>query len=234
MKKNFKYFGITWIVGFVLFNAITFLIPNEMFGVTRFDKGVFWVAYSLITLSFLAEILTAYKFIKDDGAEKMFLNVPLLRTGYMAVVASVFVGIVFMIFPVLPAWIGAIVSLVVAGCFVIACVKAIVLSEAISQKEQQIKTNTSFIKDAVIESANLIASATTEEIRIECQKIHDAFRFSDYVSKSSLKEVETEISNYLSKMNLAVRNGNITEVKFTSKKLLILIKERNMRCKASK
>ena len=234
MKKNFKYFGITWIVGFVLFNAITFLIPNEVFGVTRFDKGVFWVAYSLITLSFLAEIATAYKFIKDDGAEKMFLNIPLLRTGYMAVVVSVIVGIVFMIFPVLPAWIGAIVSLLVAGYFVIACVKAIVLSEDVYQKEQQIKTNTSFIKDAVIESANLIARATTEEIRIECQKIYDAFRFSDHVSKSSLKDIETEISNYLSEMKLAVENETIDEVKFTSKKLLILIKERNMRCKASK
>ena len=234
MKKNFKYFGITWIVGFIIFNAITFLIPNEVFGVTRFDKGVFWIAYALITLSFIAQLITAYKFIKDDSNEKMFLNIPLLRTGYAAIIVSIIVGMVFMIFPVLPAWIGAIVSLLITGYFVIACVKAIVLSEAISQKEQQIKTNTSFIKDAVIESANLIASATTEEIRIECQKIYDAFRFSDYVSKVSLKEVEDEISNYLSKMKLAVGNANITEVKFTSKKLLILIKERNIRCKASK
>ena len=67
MKKNFKYFGITWIVGFILFNAITFLIPNEVFGVTRFDKGVFWIAYALITLSFIAQLMTAYKFIKDLG-----------------------------------------------------------------------------------------------------------------------------------------------------------------------
>ena len=66
MKKNFKYFSITWIVGFVLFNAITFIIPNEVFGVTRFDKGVFWIAYALITLSFIAQLITAYKFVKDD------------------------------------------------------------------------------------------------------------------------------------------------------------------------
>jgi hypothetical protein len=58
MKKNFKYFGITWIVGFIIFNAITFLIPNEMFGVTRFDKGVFWIAYGLITLSFIATLIS--------------------------------------------------------------------------------------------------------------------------------------------------------------------------------
>lgn len=234
MKKNFKYFSITWIVGFILFNAITFLIPNEVFGVTRFDKGVFWIAYALISLSFVAEIVTAYKFVKDDNTEKMFLNIPLLRIGYVAIIVSIFVGIVFMIFPVLPAWIGAISCLLVAGYFVIACVKATVLAYVIDKKEQQIKANTSFIKEAVIESANLIASATTEEIRIECQKIYDAFRFSDYVSKVSLKEVEDEISNYLSKMKIAVENANITEVKFTSKKLLNLIKERNIRCKASK
>ena len=124
MKKNFKYFGITWIVGFVLFNAITFLIPNEVFGVTRFDKGVFWIAYALITLSFIAQLITAYQFIKDDSNEKMFLNIPLLRTGYTAIAVSAIVGLVFMIIPVAPAWIGAIVCLLVAGYFVIACVNA--------------------------------------------------------------------------------------------------------------
>ena len=98
MKKNFKYFSITWIVGFILFNAITFLIPNEVFGVTRFDKSVFWIAYALISLSFVAEIITAYKFVKDDNAEKMFLNIQLLRIGYVAIIVSIFVGIVFMIF----------------------------------------------------------------------------------------------------------------------------------------
>ena len=67
MKKNFKYFGVTWIVGFVLFNAVTFLIPNELFGVTRFDKGVFWIAYALITLSFIAQIIV-------DCDEKFFFE----------------------------------------------------------------------------------------------------------------------------------------------------------------
>ena len=234
MKKNFKYFAITWLVGFALFNAITFLIPNEVFGVTRFDKGVFWIAYALITVSFIAQLITAYVFIKDDRNEKMFLNIPLLRTGYIAIVVSIIVGLVFMIFPVLPAWVGAIVCLLAAGYFLIGCTKATVLSEAISQKGEQIKSDTAFIKEAVMESANLIVCATTDEIRNECKKIYDAFRFSDYVSNSSLQEIEDEISNYLLKMKSAVENSNIDEVKVSSTKLLILIKQRSMQVKAGK
>ena len=109
MKKNLKYFGITWVIGFVIFNAITFLIPNQVFGVTRFDKGVFWIAYALITLSFIVELITAHKFIKDDSNEKMFLNIPLLRTGYIVIIVSSIFGLIFMIFPVLPVWLGAII-----------------------------------------------------------------------------------------------------------------------------
>ena len=75
MKKNFKYFAIVWIVGVIIFNAITFLTPNEVFGITRFDKSVFWIAYALVTLSFIAELITAYVFIKDDSKEKIFLKI---------------------------------------------------------------------------------------------------------------------------------------------------------------
>ena len=54
MKKNFKYFATVWVVGVIIFNAITFLIPDKVFDVTRFDKSVFWIAYSLVNLSFFA------------------------------------------------------------------------------------------------------------------------------------------------------------------------------------
>ena len=121
MKKNFKYFGIVWIVAFALFNAITFLIPNKIFGITRFDKPVFWVAYVFISLSWIGQIVIAYLFLKQDSTEKTFLHIPLLTTAYTSIGVALVVGVVFMIFPVLPTWIGAIVCLVITGYFLIAC-----------------------------------------------------------------------------------------------------------------
>ena len=227
MKKNFKYFGITWIVGFVLFNAITFLIPNEVFGVTRFDKGVFWIAYALITLSFIAQLITAYQFIKDDSNEKMFLNIPLLRTGYTAIAVSVIVGLVFMIIPVAPAWIGAIVCLLVAGYFVIACVNASTVANAVAEIDEKVKKQTAFIRMAVVEAENIMARATTEEIKTETKKVCEALKYSDPMSNPALEDIEQEIDNSLKELKKAVScNDNVKVVEIATE-LLFLIKERN-------
>lgn len=145
MKKAFKYFGIVWLIGIILFNAITFLIPNKVFGVTRFDKTTFWIAYALITVAFIAQLVTAYVFVKDDSAEKIFLRLPLLTTSYLTVIVSVVVGLIFMIFPVLPAWIGAIICLLIAGYFAIACVQAGAAAGIVEQVGQKVKEKTLFI-----------------------------------------------------------------------------------------
>lgn len=229
-----KYFGITWIVGFVLFNAITFLIPNEVFGVTRFDKGVFWIAYALITLSFIAQLITAYKFIKDDSNEKMFLNIPLLRTSYMAIVVSAIVGLVFMIFPVLPAWIGAIVCLLIAGYFIIACVNASTVANVVAEIDEKIKTKTAFIRGAIVEAENIMARATTAEVKAETKKVYEALKYSDPMSNPALDDIEQEIDNGLKELKNAVTsNDSVTVIKVTVE-LLLLIKERNSKCKALK
>ena len=234
MKKNFKYFGITWIVGFVLFNAITFLIPNEVFGVTRFDKGVFWIAYALITLSFIAQLITAYKFIKDDSNEKMFLNIPLLRTGYMAIIVSLIVGMVFMIFPVLPAWIGAVVCLLIAGYFVIACVKASAVANIVADIDAKVKTKTAFIRMAIVEAENILARATTTEIKVEIKKVYEALKYSDPMSNPALDDIEQDIDNGLKELKKAVTDSNVTKVEEISARLLLNVKERNSKCKLLK
>ena len=234
MKKNFKYFGIVWLVVFVLFNAITFLIPNEVFGITRFDKAGFWIAYALITVAFIAQLVTAYIFVKDDSAEKTFLHIPLIRTGYAAVIVSAIVGLIFMIFPVLPAWIGAIVCLLIAGYFAIACVNAGAAANAVEQVGQKVKEQTQFMKMAVAEAANIIARATTEEIKAETKKVYEALRYSDYMSNPALETLESAIDKQLKALKSAVADANDEEVKRITKELLLTIQERNVKCKLLK
>lgn len=234
MKKNFKYFGITWIVGFVLFNAITFLIPNEIFGVTRFDKGVFWIAYALVTLSFIVELITAYKFIKEDSNEKMFLNIPLLRTGYIAIIVSIIVGLAFMIFPILPAWIGAIVCLLIAGYFVIACVNASTVADIVADIDVKVKTKTAFMRMAIVEAENILARTTTTEIKEEVKKVYEALKYSDPMSTPVLDEIEQEIDNGLKELKNAVTCNDNAKVLSVTASILLNVKERNTKCKSLK
>ena len=234
MKKNFKYFGIIWIIGFVLFNAITFLIPNEVFGVTRFDKGVFWIAYVLITLSFIAQLVTAYKFIKDDGNEKMFLNIPLLRTGYIAIAVSIIVGVIFMIVPIIPAWIGAIVCIIIAGYFAIACVKASAVADIVAEVGAKVKTKTAFMRMAIVEAENIMARATTDEIKSAVKKVYEALKYSDPMSNPALDDIEKEIDNGLKGLKKAVASNDSAKVLSVTTIILLNVKERNGKCKALK
>lgn len=234
MKKNFKYFGITWIVGFIIFNAITFLIPNEVFGVTRFDKGVFWIAYALITLSFIAQLITAYKFIKDDSNEKMFLNISLLKTGYTSIIVSVIVGLPFMIFPVLPSWIGAIICLLIVTYFVIACVNASTVANVVHEIDVKIKTKTAFMRMAIVEAENILARATTSEIKAEAKKIYEALKYSDPMSNPALDDIEQEIDNGLKELKKAVVDNDTMKVLMFANNILLNIKERNSKCKLLK
>lgn len=234
MKKSFKFFNITWIVGFVLFNAITFLIPNKIFGITRFDKGIFWIAYALIVLSFIMQLVTARKFIKSDSKDKVFLNISLLNTGYMSVIVSLIVGLVFMIFPILPAWVGAIVCLFVAGYFIIACVNASTVANVVADIGVNVKIKTAFIRGAIVEAENILARATTDEIKAEINRVYEAFRFSDPMSNPKLEDIEQEIDNNLKELKKAVTNNDNFKVVDIANKLLLLIKERNNKCKLLK
>lgn len=234
MNKNFKYFGITWAVGLILFNAITFLIPNEVLGVTRFDKEIFWIAYALITLSFVFQLVTAYKFVKDGGIEKTFLNITLLKTAYAAIIVSIAFGLIFMIFPVLPSWIGAIVCLIIAGYSVIACVKAKTAAEIVHDVDLKIKENAEFIRTSTVNAQTIYESATSPEIISATKKVYEALKYSDPTSPPSLTSIEKEIDSGINELKSAVANDDTAKVVDIVQKLRLLIKERNNKCKMSK
>lgn len=234
MKKNFKYFALIWAVCFVLFNAITFLVPNEAFGITRFDKPIFWIAYALIAASFAMQLVTAYMFARTNEKEKTFLKVPVLRIGYCAVVVSLVVGLAFMIFPVLPAWIGAIVCLLVAGYFIIACVRASAVATVVSDVGEKLKQKTSFLRSATVEAENITARAAAPEIKANAKKVYEALRFSDPMSAPELESLEREISDGLNDLKQAVLSGDNKTVSIVSESLLLTIKERNGKCKLLK
>ena len=119
MKKNFKYFAIVWFALLAVFNVVTFVTPRVIFDIDRFEQASFWIAYAFITLCFFFQLGTAWLVCKKDDKEKVFLNIPLLRIGYASLIVSAIVAVVFMIIAVIPAWIGAIVCVILTVIFAI-------------------------------------------------------------------------------------------------------------------
>ena len=89
MKKNFKYYIITWLISVAVFNIISFIAP-----IIR--VGLFWVGYAMITVMFIIQLACSLMLFKQNNKEKIFLNIPIITISYAALVVSVIVGLVFM------------------------------------------------------------------------------------------------------------------------------------------
>lgn len=234
MKKNFKYFALIWFASLVIFNAVTFLVPAEIAGIKRFDQPAFWIAYAFITVALIGQLVSALVVCVKSNLEKVFLNIPLLKLGYSALAVSVVVGLVFMVVPVIAPWIGALVCIIIMALYIIACVKATAAANIVSEKTESIKAQTSFIKTAVVDAENIMARATTTEIKTETKKVYEALRYSDYVSTPELIKIEVHIEDHLKQLKVAVESEDLEMVQTEANELLLLIKERNSKCKATK
>ena len=113
MKKTFKYFALIWLVSLVIFNAVTFIVPAEIAGINRFEQPTFWVAYAFICVALIGQLVSTLLVCSKDTLEKVFLNIPILKLGYSAMGISVLLGLVFMVVPVIQAWIGALVCIII-------------------------------------------------------------------------------------------------------------------------
>lgn len=234
MKKNFKYFAIIWFVLLVVFNAVTFIVPAKIMEINRFEKPTFWIAYAFICASLIGQFITALISCSTNDLEKVFLNIPLLKLGYSAVFATVFIGSIFMIVPIIAPWIGAVVCVIVTGCYVLACVKASAVANVVWEKSNTVKAQTSFIKMAVVDAENIMARATTPNIKNEIKKVYEGLRYSDYVSKPDFVKIEVHIEDHLKQLKVAVEIEDLEMVQTETNELLLLIEERNSKCKATK
>lgn len=234
MKKNFKYFAVIWLVSIVVFNAVIFIMPAEIAGINRFEQPSFWVAYAFICVALIGQLISALLVCSKDTLEKVFLNIPVLKLGYSTIALSVLVGLVFMVVPVISAWVGALVCIIITAMYVIACVKSTAAANIVSEKTETVKAQTSFIKTAVVDAENIMAMATTSEIKAETKKVYEALRYSDCVSTSELIKIEVRIEDHLAQLRIAVENEDLEMVQTETSELLLRINERNNKCKITK
>lgn len=233
MKKNFKYFAVIWAILLALFNVICFVTPDEMNGMSKY-AGAFWVGYIFITVAFIGQLICAFIAFKAENIEKMFYNVPLISLSFIGLIVMAVVGALTMAIPNLPNWIGIIVCAIVLAFTAIAVVKASMAADNVQQVEQKVKAQTFFIKSLTVDADTLLSQAKSDEIKAECRKVYEAVRYSDPMSNDALAMSEAQITVRFTALSEAVKNGKAEEVKVITEELLVLLAERNKKCKLMK
>ena len=232
MKKGFKTYAAAWAILLVLFNVIAFVSPGWT-GVDKYTSS-FWIGYVFITICFVGNLLCANYAFKADSARKLFYNVPLITISYTALIISFIVGGLCMLLPNLPYWIGVIVCAAVLALFAIAVVKASAAADLVERVDEKVKSRSSFIRSMTAEAESLMNRAKSPDTKAACKKVYEALRYSDPMSNDSLSAVEAQIAVKIDELSSIIIDGSIAQAKEITDEIVILIGDRNKKCKVLK
>ena len=233
MKKSFKIYSLIWAICLAVFNVITFVTPNEIGGVSKFN-GSFWVGYVFITIAFIGQLTCAFVAFKAENLKKFFYNIPLLSISYGGLVAMLIVGSIFMAVPVLPEWIAIIVCVIILAFNAIAIIKATAAADIVSGIDEKIKTQTFFIKSLSGDAQSLMTSAKSDELRVEAKKVYEAIRYSDPMANAALSDLDAQIEKQFNAFSDAIKADDADLAKETADALVEIVESRNQKCKLLK
>ena len=234
MNKNFRTYALIWAIMLVAWNVIVFLVRPVLPGYEINYDARFWVAWVFILIAFIGNLFCANIVFKEKNAQKVFYKLPLITITSSALITILVIGSVLMLIPNCPAWIAAIICILVVAYNTIAVIKAAWASEAVERIDEKVKTQTAYIKNLTVEADNVMARAKSNEAKAACKKVYEAIRYSDPMSNDALSVIEAKITVKMDEFSTAVEADDAEKVKGIAEELLLLVGDRNRKCKALK
>lgn len=232
MKKGIKFYAPCWAIVLIVFNVITFAVPITV-NVNKFTPS-FWIGYAFITLIFIAQLVCSIVFFKQDSKEKRFLNIPVISLSYTALLVSIIVGAVAMVVPFMPYWVGIILDMLIVAFYAITIIASKAAADTIENIDNKVKAQTFFIKSLTVDAERLLPRAKSDETKAIAKKVYEAIRYSDPMSNEALSSVESQIAIKFNDFSNAVIEDNKPTAKAIGNELIILVNDRNTKCKLSK
>ena len=234
MKKNFKFYAVIWAILLAVWCVIVFLVRSVIPGNLFNYDAQFWITFIFILVAFIGNLVCAHTAFKAENLKKMFLNLPLITVSFSALIAILIAGTILMFIPKCPAWVSIIICIVILAYNIIAVIKAAWAADEVARVDEKITAQTSFIKNLTVETESLIAHAKSDGVKAECKKVYDSVRYSDPMSNEALSLIEAKITVKVDELSTAVDAENIEKAKEIADEIVILISDRNKRCKALK
>lgn len=232
MEKGIKFYAPCWAIALAAFNVVTFAVPITV-NVNKFTPS-FWIGYAFITLMFIAQLVCSILFFKQDSKEKKFLNIPVISLSYTALLVSIIVGAVAMAVPFVPYWVGIIIDVLIVAFYAIAIIASKAAADTIENIDNKVKTQTFFIKSLTIDAESLLSRAKSDETKAIAKKVYEVIRYSDPMSNETLSSVESQITIKFNEFSNAVIEDNKSLAESIGNELIILVNDRNKKCRLSK
>ncbi len=217
MKKGFMKYSILWLIALGIFNAVAFLLPNEL-------DTAFWIGYGAVSLAFVLQLIATALFFKKDLLQKRLGKLPVPVFCVLILVVLLIVSVVYALKPLTVVF--------VVGYVIVAVqyVGGIIVSAGSDKKG----TATGFVSDLKKNTAALAQKTENAEVKALAEEIAEAAASADPFSDVALAGVENKILTKLEEFTAAAESSDIENAKAHAKQLLSFIKERNAKCRILK
>lgn len=232
MKKGIKFYLPCWAIALAVFNVITFAVPITV-NVNKFTPA-FWIGYAFITLMFIAQLVCSAVFFKQENNDKKFLNIPIISLSYTALIVSIIVGVVAMAVPFIPYWVGIVLDVLIVAFYAIAIISSKAAADTIENIDKKVKAQTFLIKSLTVDAESLLPRANSDETKAIAKKVYEVIRYSDPMSNEALSPVESQITIKFNEFSNAVVEDNKPLAEALGNELIILVNDRNKKCRLLK
>lgn len=213
----------------VMFSVVAFAVP--------FPKNTsFWIAYAAEIVAIALQV-PIFK-VAFGGAEDLkskFLGFPIARVGYTYLIIQTILSVMFfsMGWIPVPAWITAVVCVLVLGIMLVCSITADIARQTVQSIEQTTKADTSLMMSLRTRSTQLVNRASDQALKKELEKLAENIRYSDPVSSPSIAGEEQRLVSALAQLESAVANSDSQAVELCGI-VQAALDDRNAACKMNK
>ena len=232
MKNKFQYYLGIWEFLLIVYNIIVFAFQA---GPGEFTAG-FWIGYIFVLIAFCGQLVCARMVFREENMQKVFYHLPLITVSYTVLILSFIFGAVCALIPGIPYWIEIVIGAVILAAAVTTIIKAEAAAEIVSSGDEKIKGQTIFIKSFTVDAETLLTRAKSKDAKLGeyISKVYDAARYSDPVSNEALAAIESQITITFSSLTDAVDKGDEDATQKAADEIVILLNDRNKKCKLLK
>lgn len=233
MGKYKKSYLIAWGIAVAVFTAVALLIPQEIGGWSK-DEGSFWAAFVVVLLVFAGQLGCSALVFRKASPEQRFLRLPIIYVSYLALLLTLIVEIICVVIPVTKNWLGFVLGFIILACYGIAVVMSVSAADAIEKTGRKVKEDTCFLLSLRTEAELLRKQVKSPEISAHVKKVEEAVRYSDPRGNAALEELEGRLYMAFSAFSEAVKAENEELCREKAEAFLLLLEERNSKCRLLK
>ena len=194
----------------------------------------FFTSIIIMALGYIfAFVSTMMGFKKQQNAEGTFYGVPFVYSGLATYILITVLSAVSIFIGATPL-LQIIIAVVVFACAIGKLLKKSTARDLIESKDKEIKQKAFFIKALTLDAQTLVSRAQSDEAKELAKKIYEAVRYSDPMSNDALAGAESSITIKFKEFEDAIINDDTELAAESSKELLILINDRNQKCRLLK